>query len=160
MTYTKKQVENGKNVAILPFLDFKEKNNSGRLVTNLFTIYFLKSGFNVAEREKINQIVLEKNMDLSGLSDESAQEFATVLNVDYILTGSVIEYNSYSSKQKLFYIFEWMQIICSVGISARLIDVRTGEIIWVGIGNDQSHSFKDAADKVAHSLMKTINPGK
>ncbi len=154
--YNKRPIEKNKTVAILPFLDYKEKNNSGQLFTNLFSIYFLKNGFNVAEREKIRQIIKEKEIDLSGMTHDSTKELGTLLNADYILTGAVIDYNSYSSTRQLFYIFEWLQITCSVGVTARLIDINTGEVIWVGSATDQSYSFQEAAEEILNILYKTI----
>ena len=156
LTYTSRTLDKTRHVAILPFLDYKESNNSGQLVTNLFTMYFLQNGVKVAEREKINQVILEKGMDLAGFNEKSAQEFGQVLNVDYILIGAVTDYTSYSTSRKLFYIFEWMQIIGTVGVTARLIDVRAGEIIWVGTASEKSYSFNDAADQVVGTLFQTM----
>jgi curli biogenesis system outer membrane secretion channel CsgG len=156
LTYMKKPLVKDKNIAVLPFEDHIVKNNSGQLMTNLFTIYFLRQGFNVAEREKINQVLNEKGLDISGLSGDAAKEVGTLLNVDYLLIGAVTDYTAYSSPQKLFYFFEWMQIICSVGTTARLVDAGTGEVLWVGIAQEKSFSFKDAAEEVVSTLFKTI----
>jgi curli biogenesis system outer membrane secretion channel CsgG len=156
LSYMKKPLVKGKNVAVLPFEDYIQKNNSGQMLTNIFTIYFLQKGFNVAEREKINQVLKEKGLELTGLSGDAAKEMGSLLNVDYLLIGAVTDYTAFSSPQKLFYLFEWMQIICSVGATARLVDTATGEVLWVGIAQERSFTFKDAADDVVRTLFSTI----
>jgi curli biogenesis system outer membrane secretion channel CsgG len=156
LTYMKKPLAQGRNIAVLPFEDHIQKNNSGQLLTNIFSIYFLRNGFNVAEREKINQVLKEKGLELSGLSGNAAKEVGTLLNVDYLLIGAVTDYTAFSSPQKLFYFFEWMQIICSVGATARLVDTATGEVLWVGIAQEKSFTFKDAANEAVSILFGTI----
>lgn len=156
MHFSKRAIHRGTNLAILPFADFTTNNNSGDLITDVFTVYFLENGFNVAERERINTIISEKKLGLSGLTADSAKEMGSLLNVDYLLTGSLIEYESFANKKQLFYIFEWLEITCSLGVTARLIDVQTGEIIWVGVATEKATSFKDAADDVVGMLMETI----
>ncbi len=104
----------------------------------------------------IESTALEKEIDLSGMTHDSTRELGTLLNADYILIGAVIDYNSYSSTRQLFYIFEWLQITCSVGVTARLIDINTGEVIWVGSATDQSYSFQEAAEEILNILYETI----
>lgn len=47
-------------------------------------------------------------------------------------------------------------INAQVGIIAKLVDVETAEIVWIGSLSDESSSALDAADYIAHSLVKSF----
>ncbi|MDH5716257.1 MAG: CsgG/HfaB family protein [Spirochaetia bacterium] len=154
--YNKRAVKENATIAVMPFSDYLEKNNSGQLFTNIFSIFFMRDNYKLAEREKISQIMREKSIDISHITESSTKEIGDFLNVDYLLIGSVTDYTSYSSEKKLFYIFEWLQITCSVGVTARLIDVNTGEVIWVGSATDQSYSYQQAVEAAIGQLYLSI----
>lgn len=47
-------------------------------------------------------------------------------------------------------------INAQVGVIAKLVDVETGEIIWIGSGSQDSSSALSAADYLARSLVKSF----
>ena len=47
-------------------------------------------------------------------------------------------------------------INAQVGIIAKLVDVETAEIVWIGSLSDESSSALDAADYIARSLVKSF----
>lgn len=42
----------------------------------------------------------------------------------------------------------------SVGITARLVDVTTGEVLWVGSATESGHSTEDAAEAAAQRILE------
>lgn len=47
-------------------------------------------------------------------------------------------------------------INAQVGVIAKLVDVETAEIIWIGSGSEESSSALNAADYLARSLVKSF----
>ena len=47
-------------------------------------------------------------------------------------------------------------INAQVGVIAKLIDVQTAEIVWIGSLSDERSSALQAADSIAHSLVKSF----
>ena len=47
-------------------------------------------------------------------------------------------------------------INAQVGIIAKLVDVETAEIVWIGSFDESSSSALDAADYIARSLVKSF----
>lgn len=51
-----------------------------------------KQGFQIVERGRINQVIEEQKLQLTGLTDtDTAIEVGKILSADYILTGTIIE---------------------------------------------------------------------
>ena len=75
---------------------------------------FVSSGFTVIERDKLNEILDEQKLSLSGLIDtDKALDVGKLLSVDYFITGTIIPTES------------------SVIVFSRLMDVSTSEILSV-----------------------------
>ena len=43
-----------------------------------------------------------------------------------------------------------------MGIIAKLVDVETAEIVWIGSSDESSSSALDAADYIARGLVKSF----
>ncbi|MCF7885003.1 MAG: CsgG/HfaB family protein [Candidatus Marinimicrobia bacterium] len=104
------------NIAILDLENLSQTANQekiGQSVSELLRTYFSESLiFNTIEREKIDKILEEQKLQLSGLTDESkAVSFGEMLNANVLLLGSVSELGA---------VFN---------INTRLVSVATGEIL-------------------------------
>lgn len=104
-------------VAVMEFVDLDGQVNdlgkylSEKLITNLF----LTRKFTVIERNQLNKILSEQQLQVSGVIDGStAKEIGRIAGVDVICTGSVTVFAN------------------SAEINARCIGTETGEIVAVG----------------------------
>ena len=125
------------------------RNQGAGAVQEQLVTELVKSGkFRVIEREKLDALLREKNLALSGALDPStAVKAGRLLGVKYLVTGAVTEYGtsdaggrapgvrglpSVSVKRRKF----------AAAINARLIDTQTGEIMWADDVREETKSAK------------------
>lgn len=147
-------------IAVLPFIDYKYNdgniNNSGELVRNTFESKLIVRGFNVIEIEKtssnIDYSILKKN-EFPG---KWIVETGSVIGADYMIYGSVHDYRNYESTTSFLYLFSWPESISIVGITARMVSCKTGELVWSGSFTRASYSYSDAASEAVDVLIRSI----
>ncbi|MCP4136782.1 MAG: hypothetical protein GY754_37780 [bacterium] len=154
--YSKAPIKEKGVIAIMPFDDYKEKNNSGQIVSSLFFVRFMQNDYQVLKPESIRRVLEESKRTSSTMGMAEVRELGTRLKADYVLTGSINDYNSFASNRKMLLMFEWLQITYSVGVTAHLIDVNTGDVVWVGSACDQSYSYLQAGEEVVNTLYSTM----
>ncbi|MDA3899699.1 MAG: hypothetical protein PF637_04165 [Spirochaetes bacterium] len=153
-TYSKKQLTRGDKVVVLPFTDF-EKPNSGSVASSVFHLTLLKNGVNLVEREFINQLIQERKIEPNDLDEQDIKILGRLLQADYILTGALSDYTPNKLENRwLFFGYDKMEY--SVGITARLISVNDGSIIWVGAANHKDVSYIRALEIVTESLIDSM----
>lgn len=139
-------------------IEFANKANSGwhwwsdrgaAAMQDVFVTELFKSGkFRVIDRERLDAIMREKNLTLSGDIDPStAIEIGKLLGVEYFLTGAVTEYGAtdagghaggrrglpgFSAGKKTFV----------AAANARIIDAQTGEILWADEARAEESSVR------------------
>lgn len=127
-SFNPREVE-GAKVAVVDFA-----GQGGQAIADIMTMMLFKNGYEVVERDRVVTLVNELQIAMDGyqnLSDaELASKLGKMLNADIIFTGDVFKILSprcvYSSwKGRFTFPFALM------GIAARAIDVKTGEIIWI-----------------------------
>jgi len=148
--------KNGK-IVVLPFKDYNhnEGNNSGELVRNIFETTLMKRGFNLVEIEKTSMAGLHFDYNKE-LIPEWFNQTGSAIGADFIIYGSVHDYRTYQSTTSFLYLFSWLEITSSVGVTARLVSCKTGEVIWTGAITRASYTFNDAASEAVKDLIKTI----
>jgi len=110
------EVDFRQNLAILNFeniSDLAREKRIGEAVAELLQSYFSESiVFNVIERKRLDKIIEEQQLQLSGLTDEASTiQFGQLLNTDVLLMGSVTELGD---------VFN---------INASMVNVQNGKII-------------------------------
>lgn len=95
-------------------------------ISNLFTQTLMKKGYRVVERAQIKSVLKEQEFQSSDLtSSEGRAEVKKIFNVPAIM---VIDIPKYKEKMSM---------------SAKLLDVETGEVLWLGTG--EGNTGKGAA---------------
>ena len=128
-------VRPGARVAVMPFENLSGRENASEKITEYLVLSLRR--VNSLEMVELGQTYEEmrRNRVRSStfLTGDQIQSLATNLKVDYIITGSVLEYaetdNTYLGK------------IPQVSVNMRLIKCATGKTIWAGVSNargDQS----------------------
>jgi curli biogenesis system outer membrane secretion channel CsgG len=123
----------------------------GKGITNLLITNLVKDGsFSVIERQALDKLMTEQNFSNSNRADPtSAAKLGKLLGVDAIIIGSITEFGSETQKKNLgggggnwggFGIggIGHSNSKANVGITARIINVDTGEILGVADGTGQS----------------------
>jgi Tfp pilus assembly protein PilF len=137
-----------RQIAVLPFADAPSAPQSGQIAQGLAIQTFSKSGFNVMERGRLDYVLNEQKLSLSGLIDTvHAIKMGKLLGVTAVVVGEV---GQYSVRQRhtdttnfqipisgqTFNIpiqgKQWEEAF--VSISLRVIDVETSQLIYSGSG--------------------------
>ena len=150
----------GKTFAVLPFKSASEgKSFSNRVATDgnaiadILTLQLLYKGYKVVEREKLNKIFEESKLSLSGLieSGKNLSTFGEIAGVDYIVYGSVIQYEYVSENGK------WN---VSIGVTARFIDVKNGKLVLVCTSSSQGDNISEALNGISLAIVDALKEEK
>lgn len=120
-----------RRIAVVEFVDLKGNlTDLGRHISEeLITKLFQSGKFTVVERQRLNQIISEQKLSLTGIIDPaSAQKLGKLLGVDAIASGSVSDLTK------------------TVKVNARLISTETGEVF-------SAASVEITKDDTVRSLM-------
>lgn len=89
-----------KKIAVFEFNDATNAPGSGNVVADLIASELMKKGYEVVERSRIEMIIREQKLRISGLIDTStAIQLGEILEVDAIVTGALSQYNVYTTQQ-------------------------------------------------------------
>lgn len=107
-------------VAIMPFRAPTEL--IGTSVSDLFVTEMLRAGrYELVERSQMAKVLSEAELAMAGLSASKAAEVGNMLGADGVIIGTVDEYATVAVKGKT---------LAVVGMTARLIDCRSGKVMW------------------------------
>jgi len=133
-----------KQIAVVDFA-----GEGGAPIADTMTIKLLNAGFHIVERDRLKHLIYEQEMTEAGyqsLSDEEkARRLGQILNADAIITGRVSKLRA-----PIYYIKKLTPIPtpfrfkprfrpqvtyenAQLEITGRAVDVRTGEVIWIGV---------------------------
>lgn len=125
-------------IAVIDFQDTANSGAPGRAITDmLVTELFNTNLFTIIERSRVDQLLLEQNMVISGAIDPSAAvQLGKLLGVEMIITGSITEFRHEAAGGvvPLPGLPGGVAIgshTAYVTIDARAIDAQTGEIKMV-----------------------------
>lgn len=123
----------------------------GKGISDLLINNLVKDGtFSVIERAALDKLMTEQNFSNSNRADaSSAAQLGKLLGVDYIIIGSITQFGNETQNRNVggagstFHGFGVGGIghsksNASVGISARIVNVNTGEIVAVADGSGVS----------------------
>jgi len=154
-------------------LEFEGYGASG--VADIFVMELMRSGFDVVERNKLDNLLREQELGISGKIDPStARSIGRILGVDAILTGSVSQYLPAQKRIVYFSPGDTPVIIpglyvaergdnyvvyltdAEIGLSARMIDVETGSVVWAASDTYRGFSTESALQGVILSLVDSL----
>lgn len=153
-------------VSVLPFTNDTpfESKVLGKGVSNTLVTALVKSRhFTVIERDRLQRIVDEQSLSMSGILDsESSIKAGKILGIDYIITGSITEFGVKNQGTSVGYggstsaAVGVKKGIARIVIDIRVIDIETGGIIWAdtGIGSHFSTNIGLAFEEI--TLMSGI----
>jgi TolB-like protein len=153
--------------AILPFKGILEGRENGiatdgNAIADLLSIQMLYQNYKVMEREKMQSLLQEKALKASDEVENQASdstltmkhltEMGKILGVNFIITGAVIQYEWEISKGGRFFL--------AVTITARIIDVQTGDIVLALSAGKQGNNLADCLDGITLAFTDALKEGK
>jgi len=139
-------------------LEFENKADSGwhwwndrgaAAMQDVFVTELVKSGkFRVIDRERLDALMREKNLALSGdVNPATAVKAGQLLGVEYFLVGAVTEYGSteagaHGRGTRRLPGFGVGKKTFVAAANARIIDAQTGEIVWADEARGEESNVK------------------
>lgn len=149
-----------KRIAVLPLSDYPGRPGTGIQIADLLSGLLLNSKYHIIDRSQTMRILQEQSLGLSGVIDENtAPKIGKLLGVQAMFDGSVTEYQSRMVNIQLVQGEAPAYINSShAGLTLKLIDAETGQIIWSGTASGSSiQNEADAAKKAIKSILKKLN---
>lgn len=160
-----------RKIAILPFWDAPNSPGTGRLMQGITTNVFLKFRFDVVERGRIDEVLKEQVLSLSGVLEERNRiKIGRILGVNAIVVGELGQYESQQRKTDTTY-FPWTDFYTGqtsyipiqgqqwlenyVSVSLRIVDVETGKVIFAGAGQFE-RGLTNPPQQLAEVLISEI----
>ncbi len=130
-----------KKMAVLDFASASAASASGKEVADIMSAALMKRGFSIVERSKLNKIMDEHSLSLTGLTDSTGlAKLGKMAGASAIVMGNVSAYECKGEK-------------CRVSLTAKMIDVESGEVIWSGSGSGQG---KESPQSYASAILEKI----
>lgn len=123
-------------VAILPFENLSGKEQVATKVTEYFYVLMAdEKKFTLIESGNIFEVLRQYRIRSSSLlTDAQIDSLAAALQVDYLITGSVLEFDEYDDN--------YLGKIPQVSFNTKVIDCRTHNTVWAAV----SHGSGDKAE--------------
>lgn len=130
------ELRQSSRVAILPFENLSGKEQVGTKITDYFNVLMadekkctlVENGtvFEVMRRQRIRSATL--------LTDSQIDSLVAALQVDYLITGTVLEFDEYDDN--------FLGKIPRVSFNTRVVDCKTHNTVWAAV----SHGSGDKAE--------------
>lgn len=149
-----------KRIAVIGFSSHRDYRNSGDVVADEFIMQLMNKGFSVIERSKIDVLLRERQ--ISQLDSETATKVGRMLGVDVVITGSVIKYMEdqkttvYNTDKDGKTTSQITMSEAEAEVSARMVDVLSGEIVWTSRNRDKAFDIADAISYVVSGLITSL----
>jgi curli biogenesis system outer membrane secretion channel CsgG len=160
-------------VAFLPFIYNKSDGTNvqfQKTVTenyrNSFETYFIKTGFDIIDRDQIDKLLQEQQLSITGITNNDQKRLGKLLNADTIVTGQINNYDMLptsgsESANKSGYISPIADKTYNgyIAITLKAINVDTGAILWkmnlsVTIFNMPGNSYSAYYDRALKVMCK------
>jgi len=139
-----------RRVAVLPFRAPTEL--IGTSVSDLFITELMKTTrYEIVERGQLSQVLGETDVQLSRLTAGQAVQLGRLAGADAVVVGTVSEYEMAAQGGRTLPV---------VGVSVRLIDATTGQVLWsvdhAGRGGS-GMTLPGQARAVVHEMVQALH---
>lgn len=130
----------------------------GQEVADIVAFAFIKKGYNVIERSQLRSITDENALISSGLT-ETNKSALKLAGINAIIVGSVSRYDC--QPDKVFAMIGLAPIVlntnnCHASLSLKMLDVNSGDILWMANGANSKNDSNMTAHKVLQTVLELI----
>lgn len=158
-----------KRIGVLDFVDFQGSDSSGEAVADEFVRHLMKKKFDVIERSQLNALLAEQSLRMTSEPDLSTLAKAgKELGIDLFITGTVTKYfpdrsyivilgeetDDYTLEDELK--THTLITDAEVGVSARMVDVESGSIVWSNVYTYSSLDIETSIEWVVADLLLSL----
>ncbi len=130
-------------VAFLPFIynksdgvDVQFQKTVTENYRNSFETYFIKTGFDIIDRDQIDKILKEQQLSLTGITSAEQKRIGKLLNADTIVTGNINNYDILPSSGSEPVNSGFLSPSSDkkyngyIAFTLKAINVETGSLLW------------------------------
>jgi len=152
-----------RRMGVLEFTNYRDEINSGNAVADEFVRQFIFRGIDVIERERMESLLREQQLAAGKFLDpDTVKKVGKLSGVDALVTGTVTRYvpehrdTMYFTDKNGEVKSEVFLIGAEVGVSARMVDVETGSVVWAGSYTYESFDMEGAIRGTVSTLLNSL----
>lgn len=128
---------------------------------DIVSLELLDRGFNVVDRAVVNDYMRHQGIGLRSGELTKILKMGESLEADYLILTNLFENLQASHKIDFlpWNILTSLDTSANIGISSRMIDLKRGEVVWVGIATTQDQNFQTAIQRISRELISTLQEG-
>jgi len=128
---------------------------------DIVSLELLNGGFNVIDRAVVNDYMRLQGIGLRSGELSKILGMGESLEAHYLILTNLFENLQASHKIDFlpWNILTSLDTSANIGISARMIDLKRGEVVWVGIATTQDQNFQTAIQRIARELISSLQGG-
>ncbi len=126
--------------------------------TDLVSLALLNRGFQVIDRAHVNDFMQENDLRLDSADVSKIIEMGRLLDADFLIVTNLFQ-NLQASHAISFLPGEVLTSIdtsANIGVSSRMLDLESRQVIWVGIATTQDQNFQTAIQRIADKLIASL----
>ena len=129
---------------------------------DIISLELLNSGFKVIDRAVVNDYMRRQGIHLRLGELSKILEMGGSLRADYLMLTNLFENLQASHKIDFlpWNVLTSLDTSANIGISSRMIDLKSGAVVWVGIATTQDQNFQTAIQRIAQELISSLQQGR
>ncbi|MBA3052441.1 MAG: CsgG/HfaB family protein [Candidatus Omnitrophota bacterium] len=147
-----------RNIAVAR-LDSPEDNaSSGAAVRDMISRYLIESGVKVVDSKVFDKMM----QNAAPKSDILFAQIGNLAGADAIIDGSVLRWQE-EKEERVYYTgpdgkisYETAFYNAKVDITLRLIDVKTGEVVWANSDSYESFDIRHTMESAVYTTMRPL----
>ncbi|PIU18869.1 MAG: hypothetical protein COT16_00875 [Elusimicrobia bacterium CG08_land_8_20_14_0_20_44_26] len=147
-----------RNIAVAKFESSQEYESAGGAARDTVSKYLIENGFSVVDANVFDRLIEQG-------SPRSARMYAEIgglAGADAIIDGSVYRYLP-EKEERIYYTsgdgkikYDTAFYNAKVAVTARLIDVKTGEVVWAGSDYYESFDIQTTMAGAVYTVMRPL----
>jgi len=145
-------------IGVLQFSSPLIEASAGIATSDIVGFELLKKGYMVVERARIDRVLTEQGLGLTGAIDEStAAEIGKILGVQALIMGSVGTYKTTSRPLIAGNVYATI-VDSSASITLKLIDIRDATVVWAGQGSCTVKKVNNPVIPLRATIVECLKP--
>jgi len=126
-------------IAVLSFSPPSGETSAGIYASDIVGLELMKKGYIVVERARVDQVLREQGLGLTGVIDElTAVEIGKILGVQAIVVGSVGNYKIDRQMMGGGFFGPMLIITSYASVTMKMIDLRDASVVWASQGSSDA----------------------
>ena len=136
----------------------KTTRTANEAAADIVSLELLNRGFRVVDRSVVNDAASEQGVDLKAGDLSRVLALVRGLSADYLVLTNLFE-NLQASHAIQFLpgnVLTSIDTSANIGLSARVLDLESGRVVWAGMATTQDQNFQQAIHRIARRLIASM----